>query len=178
MGLLRRERIEDGAVQHHALPVERDRPSREESQQRFNVGLEESPTVAAASVRKAERLVLELEPAGAETEIEPSTGSVIEGGRHLREESHIAERHAVDEVSEPHTLRDPGEVRQRRPGLEDRPVRRTHDTLKMVDQPDGVEPGILRQTGVADDVVPAVRELRQNETELHVTPQIVGGGRA
>src|SRR4029079_8720463 len=69
-----------------------------------------------------ERSMLLLDPAAADAEDRPSATDVVDGRRHLRDESRVAERVRAHEMTDPRPGRDRGHGRQRRPALELRSV--------------------------------------------------------
>ena len=74
---------------------------------------------AARSSRGRESVgaVLALHPAGAEAELDPAAGDVVDGRGGVREQARQAERRGRDERPEAQRRRARGEARERRPGV-------------------------------------------------------------
>jgi len=86
----------------------------------------------------AEAPVLELEPAGADAEVEASAAHVIERRRHLRGEARMAVRVTGHHRADAGAARRLGEGGDRRPRLEARPLRIDEDRVEVVEVPERV----------------------------------------
>src|SRR5205823_2047297 len=116
------------------------------------------------------RLELGNVPARAETEHEASTGELVDGGRHPRQQAGRMERGAGDERAELDALGDPGEPGERRPTVPRAAVRAAVE--QVVADPDRVEAGLLGGPRHRRELVPpdVPLDLRELYADLHSAP--------
>ena len=103
---------------------------------------------------EAVRLVLGLEPARAETELDPATGDVVDGRDQLREHRDAAERDGRDQCAEPDPRRHRGEAGERCPRIERARGLPTDDRAVVVGAEQPVEVRLLGRAGQRDPLLP------------------------
>jgi hypothetical protein len=110
--------------------------------------------------------VLVLGPAGADAELQPPAGQVVDRDGHLRQHRGMAVGVADDSASNPGARRQLRHRRQHRPGLEDRAIVPCAQRGEVVHHPAAVETGVVGETPEAAQLVDG-RVL----TELEPEPQ-------
>src|SRR5215204_2560393 len=134
------DRREPLTVVRHRLPVE------EASTDRCSLTHPVEP-LAKRRELPPERLMLPLEPAGAETQRGPATRGVVQGRRHLHEQPGVPVPGAGDEATHPRPTGHARPAEQDRPALEDRAVE-----VAQLPHPCG---GLREEVVVAPEIVEA-----------------------
>src|ERR671930_247794 len=90
--------------------------------------------------------------AGADADLEPAAGDVVDGDRLLGEQGWLAEDDGADERADPDPARRLRERGERRPALVEGP--RADRVHEVVGDPEAVEPELLHLARPADDLLP------------------------
>ena len=113
--------------------------------------------------RDAELLVLGDEPPGAQPELEPAVGDVVDGHRLVREKARVAERVAAHQHPDPDARRAGRQPGQERPALVVRPGRAA-GLVEVIAVPHAVEAEPL-------EVLPALDERGEREVLVGAQPE-------
>lgn len=126
-------------------------------------------TVDAPVERKPESPELELVPAGADTEHQPATRDLVDGGGLLGQQGRVVEREGGDEGADLDPLGDRRDRRQHRPRLPGADPGTVDLVQEVLTHPDGIEAGRFDQRRHLGELGPAHRtlHLRELDTDLH-----------
>ena len=152
--------------QRRARPLEREAAALVASEQVVELldeGAQPVAPLARRPRREARRLVV-LVRAGADADLEPPPGHVVDGERLLREYARRAEHDRADDRADPDPARRLRERGERRPALVEGP--RPDRVHEVVGHPEAVEPELLDLARPPDDLLPRL-EGDDDRAESH-----------
>ena len=163
---LHRLGLGDGILQVVVLPREGGARLGPQPTDDLQALLEPVGAVAAATELKAQHGVLVLGPSGADAEVEPPTGQVVDRHRHLGQHPRMPVGVADHRAPDPGAGRQLRHRRQHRPGLEDGSVVVRAQRREVVHHPAAVEPAVVGQAPHVSQLVDG-RVLTQLQPEAH-----------
>ncbi|MEZ5180100.1 MAG: hypothetical protein R2746_17940 [Acidimicrobiales bacterium] len=159
--------VQRGAVELPVLAVEREPVGGEEALDDGEGLVEHLDAGAGGRERDAEGAVLGLEPGGAEGEVEPAVGGVVDGHGLGGEDRRVAVGHPGHEQAEAHPLGAAAERGEGGVALEALAGALAVHGLEVVEAPDAGEALLLGEPGAGDHLVEGHALLGDVESDVH-----------